>query len=63
MICNLHEKLILILPIENLIMMIFIVSMSRRDSYLIVNVTIDVDVDVLQKFLRAFHQQSHPCPS
>jgi hypothetical protein len=51
MICNLHEKLILILPIENLIMMIFIVSMSRRDSYLIMNVTIDVDVDVLQKFL------------
>jgi plasmid replication initiation protein len=48
MICNLHEKLILILPIKNLIMMIFVVSMSRKDSYLIVNLTIDVDVDVFK---------------
>jgi hypothetical protein len=63
MIYNLHEKLILILPIENLTMMIFVVSMSKIDSYLIVNMIVDVDVDVLQKFLWAFHQQSHPCPS
>ncbi len=28
--------------------MIFVVSMSRKDSYLIVNVTIDVDVDVFK---------------
>ncbi len=28
--------------------MIFVVSMSRKDSYLIVNLTIDVDVDVFK---------------